>query len=92
MDVLKQKGKDCKAEKADLLRRVVFEEGQSKEFRGDSHIKEENYGEPLINGMHPLTNRYVKKMKEDLKREYRGVKRGEKQKLKKEIQSIIDEE
>lgn len=92
MDVLKQKGKDNKLHKKSLLKRLVSFEGGKARFEGESHITEAEYGQPLINGMHPYTNSYVKKFKNELKVEYRAVKRSEKHKLKKEIQELMEED
>lgn len=91
MDVLKQKGKHCKLVKSTFKDYVKT---KSLKYRaiGPAHIKEGDYGTPGINGMHPITNRYVKQVKADLKREYRATKRGEKHKLKQEIEDILTED
>jgi hypothetical protein len=91
MDKLKQKGLECKQSKS-WLKDWEWNTPQCRTGRtkGTAHIKAKDYGKTF--DLAPLTNRYVKKFKEELKREYRSVKRSEKHKLKSEIeQSILDE-
>jgi len=88
MDELKQEGKRCKIVKSSLLKRVDWKGGKVK-FKGKSHIKQKDYGAFVINGMHPLTNRYVKQVKAELRAGYRAKKRSIRQKVKKEINSEI---
>ena len=91
MDVLKQKGKHNKQIKERLLKRIDFEDGEINRF-GKLHIKQKNYGKLLLNGIDPLTNREVKRLKKNLKIEYRGVKRHQKHLTRKEIEEILLED
>lgn len=52
--------------------------------RKPERISQKDYGEHLLDGMFPLTNRYVKQRKGELKREYRAAKRSDKQRWKRE--------
>ena len=85
MDMLKQKCKDIKQQKRALLKQCVLTaDGKSYKYVGKSHISERDYGTHR-NGLFPLTNRYVKKRKKEMKIELRAVKRGAKQKIRKEM-------
>jgi len=89
MDRLKQKGKDCKMAKTSFRDGEFLSSGKWKSY-GAVHIKDKDYGKFL--DLCPITNRYIKKLKQELKAEYRAVKRGENQKLKREIDAILLEE
>jgi hypothetical protein len=89
MDELKLKGKECKVVKSSLLKRVDFDSGNVR-FTGNNHIKDEDYGKLIVNNCStPFTNKYVKKVKDELKRDYRAKKRALKQRLRKEIEAEI---
>lgn len=86
MDRLKQQGnwaKFCKTS----FKEAEKTSPRGYKFTGPTHITQAQYG-TSPSGV-PLTNKYLKKVKEGLKREYRAVKRGEKQLVRKEINSIL---
>ncbi len=90
MDVLKQKGKYNKMVKSSF-KSFEFNGRKARQF-GPVHITEEDYGSSR-GGLMPLTNTYLKKIKDELKVEYRAVKRNEKHKLKMQIQQdLLDED
>ena len=93
MDLLKRKAKEIKSDKRRFKKYVPKTDDSIMKGRhvGPAHISEEDYG-TYLNGMFPLTNRYVKKVKEGLKAEYRAAKRGEKQQIKKSIEEELLEE
>ena len=86
MDRLKQQGKLSKIVKNRFRAFKKTLDGHFVHF-GPVHITEKEYG--MSNGYSPLTNKYVKKIKKDLKREYRGVKHSEKQQVRKEIEQTL---
>lgn len=88
MDKLKQQGKWAKFIKSGFKKSIKTRDGHWKSV-GPVHIKDEDYGTTNLGSMFPMTNRYVKKVKRDLKTEYRAVKRGQKHKLKLEIEEML---
>ncbi len=88
MDKLKEKGKEIKMQKA-WLRNFEWTGRRGRHY-GPAHIKAEDYGKIL--DLVPVTNSYVKKLKQEMKREYRSVKRGEKQEIRKQILRSIEED
>jgi hypothetical protein len=89
MDRLKQQGKWAKFIKNSFRNPEETADGTWK-YSGSAHIKQSEYG--VIYDEAPYTNRYVKKVKEELKKEYRAVKRSEKQAVRKEIEEILLED
>jgi hypothetical protein len=85
MDRLKQQGRWAKFVKSQFKSHLGREEG----FRpyGPTHVKAKDYGK--IFDVAPFTNKYVKKVKQELKAEYRAVKRSERNRVNKEIQEIL---
>lgn len=90
MDKLKQQGRYAKAMKSSW--RNHRKKGDDYIITGAVHVKEKDYGTFALGSCHPITNRYIKKLKEGLKVEYRAVKRGENHKIKQEIARTILEE
>lgn len=91
MDELKQEGKMCKVVKSSLLRKPIWKDGGKVKFKGKSYILQKDYGQFVLNGMYPLTNKYVKQVKSDLKRGYRSKKRSIRQRVRKEINEEINQ-
>lgn len=89
MDRLKKQGQWAKFVKNTFRNAEKTPDGKWK-YTGSTHIKQSEYG--IIYDEAPYTNRYVKKVKEELKKEYRAVKRSEKQAVRKEIEEILLED
>lgn len=91
MDRLKQIAKHCKISKVWLKDGDWHTPSQRRwKSRGTAHIKAEDYGK--VFDLAPITNKYVKKLKQELKVEYRAVKRSENNRIKQEIEQILLED
>lgn len=91
MDKIKLKTNHCKAVKSAFKSHEQKQNGRFRTF-GPAHIKAKDYGTTNWGTCFPVTNRYIKETKEDLKREVRSAKRSYKQDIKKEIAQILLEE